>query len=67
MSRFDYVQFDEKSKRLQEALKTMFDDIDKFVEHEFQESREKSLLMTGLEQAYMWTGKMIRNDQLKRT
>ncbi len=64
--RFSYVKYDDKSVRRQEALKVMFEDIDKFVEHELPASRERSLVLTALEEAYMWTGKAIRDEQIAR-
>lgn len=66
MSRFNYIAFDLVSNQKQEGFKRMFEMIEAFAAEHLPESRERSLLVTGLEQAYMWTGKAIRNEQLAR-
>lgn len=63
---FSYVKYDEESTRAQESFKDMFQDIETFALQNLAPSRERSLLMTHLEIAYMWTGKAIRNDQILR-
>lgn len=64
--RFSYVKYDEKSIAMQEELKRYFENIEGFAEKYLTPSRERSLLMTALEEAYMWTGKAIRDDQISR-
>jgi hypothetical protein len=66
MSRFDYVQYDEKAQQLQAHLKTAFQGLDHLVEVHMLNGRAKSLVMTKLEEAYMWCGKAIRDDQVLR-
>jgi hypothetical protein len=63
MNRFDYVKYDEISIRQQESFKKLFQEMEKFVDT-FAEGRAKSLIFTKLEEAYMWVGKAIRDDQL---
>lgn len=64
--RFSYVKYDEESALKQEKLKVMFEQIEGFVASEIKEGRAKSLVMTYLEIAYMWTGKAIRDEQIER-
>ncbi len=65
MSRFDYVKYDweamedqDKAKRHCAVLETLIERLDS--------SRAKSLALTKLEECYMWIGKAIRDDQIKR-
>jgi hypothetical protein len=64
--RFDYVQYDEVSKTKQENLKRFFEQVEKLAEDSLDNGRAKSLVMTHLEIAYMWTGKAIRDEQCMR-
>ena len=63
--RFDYIQYDETAKQQQEELKAAFATVEGFVS-KLEAGREKSLVLTKLEEAYMWTGKAIRDSQIKR-
>jgi hypothetical protein len=65
--RFSYVKYDQISTELQQGFKDMFAGIEQYANDQLPESRAKSLLMTALEEAYMWTGKAIRDDQIART
>lgn len=65
MGRFDYVQYDEKSQQQQQNFKDAFTDIDTLMDL-IPEGRAKSLALTKLEEAYMWVGKAIRDEQIKR-
>ncbi len=65
-ARFSYVRYDERSTARQEHFKKLFEAIEEFAEKTLTDSRSRSLLMTALEEAYMWTGKAIRDDQIKR-
>lgn len=64
--RFSYVKYDEASRAAQESLKVLFERVEEFVEATLQDGRAKSLVLTHLEEAYMWTGKAIRDQQIKR-
>jgi hypothetical protein len=66
VSRFDYVRYDEMSVKKQEIFKAMFEKIEMAADDLLDNSRAKSLLMTALEEAYMWSGKAIRDEQIKR-
>lgn len=63
--RFSYVKYDDASASKQENLKDAFEQVEILAEC-LAESRAKSLVMTYLEIAYMWTGKAIRDEQLAR-
>ena len=64
MNRFDYVKFDEKAFDKQASMKEAFMYIEALVEKTLIEGRAKSLVFTRLEEAYMWVGKAIRDEQL---
>lgn len=66
MSRFDYVAYDEKAKKDQEKFKELVTEVESHVESRISCPRSKALVLTKLEEAYMWIGKGIRNDQIKR-
>lgn len=63
--RFSYVKYDEQSKHVQETLKSAFEMVEHLV-NGLPSSREKALCLTALEEAYMWTGKAIRDCQISR-
>lgn len=65
MSRFDYVKYDQKSMDLQETVKARFIATESQIDR-LPEGRAKSLAYTKLEECYMWIGKSIRDDQIKR-
>lgn len=63
---FSYVKYDETSVLVQETFKKMFEAIEDYANIILPDSRSKSLLKTSLEEAYMWTGKAIRDAQISR-
>jgi len=63
--RFDYVKFDEEATTEISSLKNKFIDLEAAVD-QWPSSRAKSLVLTKLEEAYMWCGKEIRDRQIKR-
>lgn len=65
--RFSYVRYDERSMAKQGQLKRKFEELENLVDNLLPEGRPKSLCMTALEEAYMWCGKGIRDDQIART
>lgn len=66
MSRFDYVKYDEDSENPQLEAKTDFIAIAEKIEN-LGPSRAASLALTKLEEAYMWVGKAIRDNQIARS
>ena len=67
MKRFDYVKYDEKANADQANLKDMFMKLEEVVTSQLNQPRAKALVLTKLEEAYMWVGKAIRDDQINRT
>lgn len=64
--RFDYVRYDNDSIALQESLKPEFERLTDLVTEKMKPGRAQALVYTKLEEAYMWTGKAIRDEQIKR-
>lgn len=64
-NRFSYVKYDAESTRAQEAFKLNFETLEILVDG-LPDGRAKSLCLTALEEAYMWTGKAIRDAQIAR-
>lgn len=62
--RFSYVKYNERSAANQEEFKKLFEAIEACADVSLASGRYKSLLMTALEEAYMWTGKAIRDQQM---
>ena len=63
---FSYVRYDEQAVAKQEEFKKLFETIEEFADKNLDNGRYKSLLKTGLEEAYMWSGKAIRDEQIAR-
>lgn len=65
-NRFDYVKYDELAICDQQHFKILFQGLEDLVEKQLKSPRAKALVITNLEQAYMWIGKAIRDDQIER-
>lgn len=65
-NRFDYVKYDEKATDDQASFKAIFTALEKTVNEYLKSPRAKALVLTKLEEAYMWIGKAIRDDQIER-
>ena len=63
--RFSYVKYDGQAQIQQEAFKEAFEKVE-LMANDLKEGRAKSLVMTYLEIAYMWTGKALRDEQIAR-
>lgn len=64
---FDYVAYDEEASELQKQAKEKFRDILDWSEYCLEDApRALALVKTKLEEAYMWVGKAIRDDQISR-
>lgn len=63
--RFDYVQYDELAAAAQKAIKEKCTDLEVLMDA-LPNGRGKALALTKLEEAYMWAGKAIRDDQIVR-
>jgi hypothetical protein len=66
VSRFDYVKYDDEAIQLQAAFKGNLQSVEGFIEASLMSPRAKALALTKLEEAYMWIGKAIRDDQIAR-
>jgi hypothetical protein len=64
--RFSYVKYDEQSTKTQQELKEKFIELTTLAEKILPPGRPLSLVLTHLEEAYMWTGKGIRDGQILR-
>jgi hypothetical protein len=65
-NRFDYVAYDDRATAQQATFKEVFQQIERFVAADLQAGRATSLVLTKLEEAYMWVGKAIRDEQIAR-
>lgn len=65
-NRFDYVKYDETSEGKQIGFKELFKGLEQMVELHLPKGRPQSLVFTHLEEAYMWVGKAIRDEQVGR-
>lgn len=64
--RFDYVRYDEIAIAKQGDFKSNFEALAALTNATLPEGRAKSLVMTKLEEAYMWVGKGLRDEQVQR-
>jgi len=65
MSRFDYVKYDEKAQKEQDDSKVLVQGLERLV-NGLGAGRAQALAITKLEECYMWIGKAIRDEQIKR-
>lgn len=65
MRPFDYVKYDDEAAKTQAVFKNRFEALYEMMDG-LPSGRSKSLAQTKLEEAYMWLGKAIRDDQLVR-
>jgi len=66
MNRFDYVKYDDSSQAVQDAFKKRFMELEDMVNHRLRAGRYTAMVHTKLEEAYMFVGKAIRDDQMAR-
>ncbi len=62
---FDYVAYDEHAAKQQAFFKEQFISLELAIGG-LAPGRATSLVKTKLEEAYMWVGKAIRDEQIKR-
>jgi len=62
---FDYVRYDEESIQKQETAKKLVTELETFI-HSLGHGRPQSLSLTKVEECYMWIGKAIRDEQVRR-
>lgn len=63
--RFDYVKYDGLAAKEQEIAKDKCQELEEVI-NRLDEGREKSLALTHLEIVYMWIGKALRDECIKR-
>ncbi len=63
--RFSYVKYDAEAIAEQEAFKVKFEELEAMAAG-LKAGRAQALFLTALEEAYMWTGKAIRDEQIER-
>lgn len=63
---FSYVKYDEESIKKQELAKALCEQLETFL-HGLGAGRPQALAATHLEITYMWIGKAIRDEQLRRS
>lgn len=66
MSRFDYVKYDLRAVEDQAVFKKQFEELEHSVTAHLKPGRASALVLTKLEEAYMWVGKAIRDEQVAR-
>jgi hypothetical protein len=68
MSRFSRVEFDNETLFKISMVRAAFEVLEEHIEREIPSGREKALILTKLEEAYMWAGnackKAIEDKQL---
>lgn len=65
MSRFDYVAYDSLAQGQQNYAKDAAQNFEAII-NALGSGRAQSLALTKLEEVYMWVGKAIRDEQIKR-
>jgi hypothetical protein len=60
---FSYVRYNEPSAALQAEFKVAFESLERMA-LSLPAGRARALVMTKLEEAYMWVGKAIRDQQV---
>lgn len=63
---FSYIRYDEQSVNQQRAFKEKFEELEALVAKMLVAGRASALAQTKLEEAYMWVGKAIRDEQFNR-
>lgn len=66
MGKFDSIQFDNHSQAVSETIKQRYKPLFDLIETSLQPSRERSLVLTKLEESFMWVNKALKEEQLKR-
>lgn len=65
--RFDYIRYDEAHAELQSQFYLAFNEMNDVIENNLENGRAKALAITKLEECYMWVGKQIRDQQVKKS
>ena len=62
-NRFSYIRYDEIHTAKQARFKDAFESLEAMID-ELPQGRAKALVLTKIEEAYMWVGKAIRDNQI---
>ncbi len=66
-SRFDFVKYDEKAAELSNKYKAKFQELEDSIARDLGPGkRSYATAMTKIEEAFMWVGKAIRDQQIDR-
>lgn len=65
-SRFDYVKYDDRAQKDQALLKAVFQDAEGMIDATLVPGAQKNRALAALEEAYMWCGKDLRDQQIQR-
>lgn len=65
--RFDYIRYDDDHAELQSQFYLAFNEMNDAIENNLENGRAKALAITKLEECYMWVGKQIRDQQVKKS
>jgi len=68
MSRYDFVKYDEHAAKLSADYKKRFEELEAALNLDLglRGKRSFATAMTKLEEAFMWVGKAIRDNQIER-
>ncbi len=64
--RFNYVKYDHLATVQQEKAKEVVEQLEELIVLGKKETRAQQNALNKLEECYMWIGKMIRDEQIKR-
>lgn len=64
--RFDSIKYDEHSNLKHTEFLEKFKELEKITDTLLINGRAKALVLTKIEEAYMWVGKSIRDEQVGR-
>lgn len=63
---FTFIKFGSKMKDKQKKVREAFEKLEKVLSETLAEGREKSLVKTELESAYVWASRSVRAEQVTR-
>jgi hypothetical protein len=66
MARFGTTRFDEDLWADHVRMKEIFEGTEKELDRQIESCREKSMVLTKLEEAFLWFGKALRYKQVMR-
>lgn len=67
MSRYDFVKYDEQAAKLSNEYKQRFQELECYLYADLGKGgRSLATALTKIEEAFMWVGKAIRDNQIER-